>query len=143
MVVEGRQYISTLRIPYTSGSELKLRVQKTLQDVQGPSRTKVKLVEEVGESTKHHLVKSDPFPREWCGRERCPLTSASTTCMSKCYTTNINYEFYCKRCDAKIIEREEERRERGAGRGGEGGQEEGQEGQDDDEELEDKKPQPT
>ena len=40
VVVEGRQYISTLRIPYTSGSELKLRVQKTLQDVQGPSRTK-------------------------------------------------------------------------------------------------------
>ena len=65
----------------------------------------------MGKSTKHHLVKSDPLPRGWCGRERCPLTtSASTTCLSRCYTTNVNYEFYCRRCEAKIIEREEERR---------------------------------
>ena len=65
-----------------------------------------------------------------------------TACLARCYTTNVNYEFYCRRCDAKIVEREEERRGRVAGRGGEEGQEEGQEGQDD-EELDEKKPRLT
>ena len=28
-----------------------------------------------------------------------------------CYTSNVNYEFYCWRCDTKILEKEVKRRE--------------------------------
>ena len=83
----GRQFTSTLRIPYTTDSKLKLGVQKTLDKVQGPRGTNIKLVKEVGSSTKQQLVKSEPFPREWCGRLSCPITYASVTCREKCYTT--------------------------------------------------------
>jgi hypothetical protein len=92
---------NTVRVPATPGGRLLRRVETALARAPAAEGTKVRPEEEAGRSTKQELVRSDPFPREQCGRQGCPL-DRGTGCHCACYNNNINYEFSCTRCDFTI-----------------------------------------
>lgn len=65
-----------MRVPPTPGAKLKKMVQKALDTHQGPQGTRG-TVDEVGTITiRSMFAKSDPFPRQRCGRPECPLGGA-------------------------------------------------------------------
>ena len=57
--------------------------------------------EQPGPSVKQQLVKSNPKPREVCGRELCPYAMAKTACKERCYRESVGYMGRCLRCAAK------------------------------------------
>ena len=64
-----------------------------------------------GPSVKQPLVKSNPRPRESCGRALCPYTRAGEECRERCYRENVGYMGRCLRCAAKQREEGKEEKE--------------------------------
>ena len=61
---------------------------------------KIKNIEAPGPTVKSQLQSSDPFPRESCGRDQCPLSDKDPIvtngeeprgCKCRCYDTGVNY----------------------------------------------------
>ena len=59
-----------------------------------------------GRTTRQSLTMSDPFPREQCERGDCPLKTP-TGCATRCYNSNINYQYTCNRCEHEVERREQ------------------------------------
>ena len=67
--------------------------------------------EQPGPSVKQPLVKSNPRPRESCGRALCPYTRAGEKCRERCYRENVGYMGRCLSCAAKQREEGKEEKE--------------------------------
>ena len=72
----GQQYTATLKVPPTPGAGLRDAMQRALNSHQGPQGTRGRVEEVGGQALRHLLVKSDPYPRDRCGRPTCPLGGA-------------------------------------------------------------------
>jgi hypothetical protein len=94
----GGGYTATYSVPATRDSALVLSTRKALLTTPGPSHTKVKVVEKPGAPILSGLTRSNPFPRETCGRAKCPLSWMKGGCSEKCFQENITYQAHCRRC---------------------------------------------
>ena len=57
------------------------------------------MVEQPGPKIMSKLIKGDPFPRDWCGREDCPFYRQGDSCLGKCYKESVLYRAICQKCE--------------------------------------------
>lgn len=100
----GGQGITSVHVvPCTPEGSLAKQLQKIVDKLPAPNGTRVKVVEDSGVATKASVCRSDPFPRDWCGRDTCPLAGLQG-CGNKCHNSNINYTYTCIVCRQKALE---------------------------------------
>ena len=90
---------TTLVVPTTHNSELARIIRNTLKTNKGPRGTQVRVVEQPGIKLMSKLIKSDPFPMDWCGRIDCPIYRQGDSCLGKCYKESILYRSVCRKCE--------------------------------------------
>ena len=95
----GDRVTSVLRVPYSSGGTLREQINESVKDLAMPKGLKIKIQEQGGSKLAFHLTKSDPFPRDSCGRSTCPITCGDQGCGEQCYQAHSNYAILCSRCD--------------------------------------------
>ena len=68
-----------------------------------PQGTQTKVVEDGGVCARNVLTKSNPFPREECGRNDCVMCSQREIHNPRmcCSRMNVGYEGECARCELK------------------------------------------
>lgn len=93
----------------TEGSKLAEKVKEALAAAPNPSGCTTLVREQPGPSVKQQLVRSNPRPREECGRELCPYKVAGQNCHERCYRDGVGYMGRCVRCAEE--QREEGRKE--------------------------------
>ena len=89
-----------LRVPSSNNERIKRAVEKVLREIPGPSGQYIKVLERPGPSIRASVMKNDPFPKNNCNRNNCPLTNSSTdgSCKMKCYLEGANYTVTCREC---------------------------------------------
>ena len=87
-----------LTVPATEGSKLAEKVREALAAAPNPTGCSTLVREQPGPSIKQQLVRSNPRPREECGRELCPFRMAGEKCRERCYREGIGYMGRCLRC---------------------------------------------
>ena len=96
-----------INIPATTDSKLAEAVQTALDTVPGPVGSRTKVVEMPGGSVKRNLVRSNPFPREHCGRALCPWREREEPCQEFCFRESVGYAARCMECrQARLAELE-------------------------------------
>ena len=91
-------FTNCLTIPTTPGGRLAALVRETLEKCPAPGSTRTRVVERGGRSIRSQLVRSNPFPRKTCGREKCPLTWQKRGCQDKCFREQVGYSGHCQTC---------------------------------------------
>ena len=99
---EGPKVTSVLSVPLTDERELQNKVCQAFENSIAPEGIVTRVQEASGSKLKNSLVRSDPFPREDCGK-KCPLKSETTSCNDRCYQSHCNYLISCKLCDEAIV----------------------------------------
>ena len=87
-----------MNVPATLGSELANRVKSVFQETTSPHGLKPGVQERPGRSVVGTLTKSNPFPRETCGRQLCPWVASGESCLERCYRESTCYVAFCKIC---------------------------------------------
>jgi len=100
--------VSTLIVPATKDSELANEVQEVIDRMPGPLDLKTKIIEEQGTALIRKISSSDPFKRQRCLRNKCPLSYKPKGCNSLCYSSNVNYKYKCLLCERGIKRKHEE-----------------------------------
>ena len=95
----GERVTSVLRVPYSRGGTLREQINESVKGLAMPKGLKTKIQEQGGSKLAFHLTKSDPFPRDSCGRSTCPITFGDRGCREQCYQAHSNYAILCSRCD--------------------------------------------
>ena len=95
----GERVTSVFRVPFTPDGELKERVGKSIKSNRAPEGIFTKVQEDSGSQLKSSVMKSDPFPRNTCQRDLCPLTRGGQECRERCFQAHCNYAILCTRCD--------------------------------------------
>ena len=90
---------TTVVVPTTAGSQLANRVRECIKNNLRPKGTKVRVVEKPGEPILGTIGKNDPFPPDWCGRNKCPVKISGKECLKSCLKESITYRAICQRCD--------------------------------------------
>ena len=90
-----------LTVPATEGSKLAGKVKEALAAAPNPTGCSTLVREQPGPSIKQQLVKSNPLPREECGRELCPFRMGGEKCRERCYREGVGYMGRCLRCAEK------------------------------------------
>jgi hypothetical protein len=98
-------YTATYTVPSTRDSTLVTSTRQALDSTTGPTHTRVKVLEKPGATILSGLIRSNPFPRESCGRLKCPLSWMKGGCQEKCFIENITYQAHCTRCRRAQIAR--------------------------------------
>ena len=91
-------HTSTVTFPTTPGDRLVGLMKNCLEKCLPPSKTSTKVVGGGGIITKAELVRTNPFPRSFCGRSACPLKWMKKGCQEKCYREMQGYSGHCTRC---------------------------------------------
>ena len=92
---------AVITVPATVDGKLAAKVKEALAAAPNPTGCTTLVREQPGPSVKQQLVKSNPRPREVCGRELCPYAMAKTACKERCYWESVGYMGRCLRCTAK------------------------------------------
>ena len=87
-----------LTVPATEGSKLAEKVKEALAAAPNPTGCSTLVREQPGPSVKQQLVKSNPRPREECGRNLCPFRMSGEKCRERCYREGVGYMGRCLRC---------------------------------------------
>ena len=87
-----------LTVPATEGSKLADKVREALAADPSPTGCLTLVREQPGPSVKQQLVRSNPRPREECGRNLCPFRMAGEKCRERCYREGVGYIGRCVRC---------------------------------------------
>ena len=96
---------TTTMVPTTPGGQLAVQMKSALASCPAPGRCRTKVLEGGGTSVKKHLVVSNPFPRQSCGRPDCLLDRHTDGgCRERCYREGVWYCATCSRCRATQIE---------------------------------------
>ena len=79
------------------------KVTTNLTKGRQPQGTQTKVVEDGGVCARNVLTKSNPFPREECGRNDCVMCSQREMNNHRmcCSQMNVGYEGECARCELK------------------------------------------
>ena len=96
---DGERVSSVFRVPFTPHGALKGAIMESLANYKAPKGLKTKIQEDGEAKLVFKLVKSDPFPREQCGRSTCPITCGEQHCRDQCFQAHSNYAILCNRCD--------------------------------------------
>ena len=96
-----------MKVPFMKDSHLQNRVTKALEDCVAPVGLRTRVQEDSGSKLRFSLTQSDPFPRERCGREKCPISRGEEGCGDKCYQAHVNYTIHCKRCEEARMSQDE------------------------------------
>ena len=99
----AQKVTSVLKVPLTSRNKLKLEVEAVLKRYTAPEGVKTRVQESNGKKLRHTMMRTDPFPRTECGREKCPLSSGGEPCKERCFQGHVNYSVFCKRCDENVV----------------------------------------
>ena len=92
---------TTTTVPTTSGGLLAKQMQTTLESCPAPGRCRTKVLEGGGVTVKQNIVRSNPFPRQSCGRPDCILDQTSDKgCRERCFKEGVGYSSRCTRCRA-------------------------------------------
>ena len=91
-------YTSTLNVLPTPGSKLARQTADAMKRCPPPEGTKSKIQERGGSTVQRQLVRSNPFPREECGREDCGMCAQKAS-KGMCYKSNVGYSYVCNRCE--------------------------------------------
>ena len=97
---EDEKVTSVFRVPYTAGGKLRETVTKSLKANAAPTGLKTRVQEDRGSRLTFKIVKPDPFPRENCQRDTCPITRGEQQCHEQCFQAHSNYTILCARCDS-------------------------------------------
>jgi hypothetical protein len=87
-----------ITVPATQGGKLADRVREALAAAPDPTGCATLVREQPGPSVKQALVRSNPRPREECGRPLCPYAMAGESCRQRCYRESVGYMGRCRRC---------------------------------------------
>jgi hypothetical protein len=87
-------------VPASEGGKLAGKVREALAAAPDPTGCATLVREQPGPSVKQALVRSNPLPREVCGRELCPFAMAGEACRERCYRESVGYMGRCLRCAA-------------------------------------------
>ena len=85
------QVTSVLKVPLTANNALKNKITNVVKNYEAPEGIVTRVQEANGQKLEHLISRTDPFPRNSCNRELCPLTSGEFVCQEQC--------FQCKLCD--------------------------------------------
>ena len=78
------------------------RIRESIKDTR-PVGTRVLVLEKPGQKLMATLGPNNPFPREFCQRESCPLKS--TKCLESCSKEGVVYKIWCQRCHTDQLDR--------------------------------------
>ena len=78
------------------------RIRESIKDT-GPAGTRVLVLEKPGQKLMATLGPNNPFPREFCHRESCPLKN--TRCLETCSKEGVVYVIWCQRCHTEQLDR--------------------------------------
>ena len=92
---------AVITVPATVGGKLAAKVKEALAAAPNPTGCTTLVREQPGPSVKQQLVKSNPRPRQVCGRVLCPYAMAKTACKERCYRESVGYMGRCLRCAAR------------------------------------------
>ena len=87
---------TTLSVPTTRNSALAKLLRSKLKDT-GPVGTSVEVLEMPGPTIIQSLIRNNPFPRETCGCQACPISN----CKDNCSKEAVLYQAVCVRCEEK------------------------------------------
>ena len=73
-------HTSIVNVPATLNSELANRVKKVFKETTSPQGLRPGVQERPGRSVVGTLTRSNPFPRETCGRQLCPWVARGDSC---------------------------------------------------------------
>ena len=86
-----------VNVPSSAKGRIKRKADYILRKMSAPRGQKMRTQERPGPSLKLGLVKNDPKPKIYCGRNNCPLAQ-NTECKNRCYIESVDYSIACKRC---------------------------------------------
>ena len=99
------KYVSVLLVPPTPGSILAKDLQKREQEVNKFNPERFKIVETGGVKVEQMLAQKNPFKKERCVENDCPLCKNINTDNEKikalCTSNNVGYRWICENCRKK------------------------------------------
>ena len=93
---------SIIKVPYTRGGQLRSKVDEVVKKYCQPDeRVKIAVKEDGGSRLRNELFRPDPFQKERCFREDCPVQVGDGYCRETCFQAHINYAIHCEWCRAR------------------------------------------
>ena len=90
---------TTITVPVTPRGLLAQQIQTTIASCPPPGKCKTRVREGEGVTVKRNIMRSNPFPKQSCGREDCLLDRLSDKgCQGACYKEDVGYAGTCMRC---------------------------------------------
>ena len=104
------QYKSVLFVTPTPGEVLAKEIRKRLEEINKNEAEKIKIVEKGGLKMRNVLGSKNPFKKEKCIQQTCPLCNSSTYIETNkddikiaCNTHNVGYKWVCLTCQDKGV----------------------------------------
>ena len=98
------KYTSILFVPPTPGSKLAKELRKREAELNRNSEERIKIVETGGVKIETILTNKNPFKNEKCKEKKCALcTNSEKTPKYPCNTKNVGYQWRCKTCRDRNI----------------------------------------
>ena len=104
---KNSKYTSILMVPPTPGSVLVKELQRREEEVNRYNDERFKMVETGGIKIEDILSKKNPFKKEKCEENDCPLCKSAENQKIKalCSTNNVGYRWTCENCKIKNLKR--------------------------------------
>ena len=98
---------SVLMVPPTPGSVLLKELQKREEEVNKFNDERFKMVETGGVKIEEILTQKNPFKKERCTENDCPLckNTGNQKIKALCSTNNVGYRWICENCENKNLKR--------------------------------------
>ena len=92
-------YKSVLFVPPTPGGALARELKNREQEINRFSQERIKIIEKSGQNVECILVKKDPFQKDNCSEEQCPICkNPDKKANVFCNTNNVGYRWSCNTC---------------------------------------------
>ena len=103
---EKSKYTSVMMVPPTPGSVLVKELQRREEEVNKYNDERFKMVETGGVKIEDILTKKNPFKKEKCDENDCPLCkNTENKIKALCNTNNVGYRWTCENCRNKNLKR--------------------------------------
>jgi hypothetical protein len=100
------KYKSVLFVPPTPGGVLTKELKKREAEINRFESNRIKIVEKGGENIESILSKKDPFRKESCSKDFCPICKScknSEKIKNLCNTNNVGYRWICNTCKERNV----------------------------------------
>ena len=99
------KFKSVLFVPPTPGMCLVKELQKREEELSRFDEERIKFVESGGVKVEEMITQKNPFKKEKCGENNCPLCKSGTRLKAFCNTNNVGYRWTCDNCRDKDLKR--------------------------------------